>query len=80
MLVKHKKRINWFFVLVVDLDRLLKQDKDFQSSETEPIQPGLEVGCPVVTYKVGTSSALELVSSALFSWWSGPGCDFSYLK
>lgn len=58
--VKHKKRMSWFLVLVGNLDRPPKQDKDLQSSEPE-------VGCAGrVTSGIGTRSALDLVPSALF--------------
>lgn len=80
-MVKHKKRVYSFLVSVVNLDKSPKYNKDLWSSEPERAQPRLGVGCPnVVTYKVGTSSALELVSSAIFTWRSGPGCDSSHLK
>lgn len=72
--VKHKKRISWLLDLAGNLDRPPKWDKDLQSSEPE-------VGCAdTVTSGVRTSSALELVSSALFTWKSIPKCDSSHLK
>lgn len=79
--VKNKKRMDWFLGLVMNLNRLPKQGKDLQSLETEPEQPELGVsGSDVVTYGVGTSSALELVSPAIIMWKSDPECDSSYLK
>lgn len=72
--VKHKKRISRFLDLVGNLDGPPKWDKDLQSSEPE-------VGCAdIVTSGVRTSSALELMSSALFMWKSIPKCDSSHLK
>lgn len=71
--VKHKKRMSWFLVLVGSLDRPPKWAKDLQSSEPE-------VGCAgTVTSGEGTRSALDLFS-ALSMWKSIPECASLLIK